>query len=173
MLVVPRPDGSFDIAEDVMLPKATNILQIQLPPSGEQLPGMMTRTAPAATDLRLLANGANVPLSSSEITGTTDVPLTPAATSLRLRYRLNGSTVRRTPSKPERAASAIRPLTSLADGELPTDVTVSGGALLNAVCPLLTETRCAVGNPPRLSVLPGIRADKALVVLQLDLPQPQ
>ena len=31
MNVAARPDGSFDITEDVMLPRATNILQVQLP----------------------------------------------------------------------------------------------------------------------------------------------
>ncbi|TDD27090.1 hypothetical protein E1218_11495 [Kribbella turkmenica] len=173
LVAVPRPDGSFDITEEVMLPKATNILQVQLPSSGEQLPGMMTRTSPTAGNLRVQADGMNVPLASTEITTTTDVPLTTAATTLRLTYRLSGSTVRRTESRPERAASAIRPLTTIAEGGLPTNLTVRGGRLLNAVCPLLTETRCAVGNPPELSVLQGIPADKALVVLQLDLPQPQ
>jgi hypothetical protein len=172
MVAVARPDGSFDITEDVMLPKATNILQVQLPTSGEELPGMMTKTSPIATNLRILANGTAVPLVSSSVTNTTDVPLTTAATNLRLTYRLSGSTVRRTESKPERATSAIRPLTAIVEGGLPTNLTVAGGELLNAVCPLLTETRCAVGNPPKLSVLPGIPADKALVVLQLDLPLP-
>ncbi|MEU4603322.1 hypothetical protein AB0F43_10120 [Kribbella sp. NPDC023972] len=173
MVVVARPDGSFDITEDVMLPKATNILQVQLPVSGEQLPGMMTKTSPIATNLRILANGSTVPLISSSVTTTTDVPLTTAAANLRLTYRLSGSTVRRTESKPERATSAIRPLTAIVEGGLPTNLTVAGGELLNAVCPLLTETRCAVGNPPKLSVLQGIPADKALVVLQLDLPLSQ
>jgi hypothetical protein len=173
MVAVPLADGSFDITEDVMLPKATNILQVQLPNSGEELPGMMTKTSPMATNLRMQANGVAIPLASSSVTATTDVPLTTAATNLRLTYRLSGSTVRRTESKPERAASALRPLTAIAESGLPTNLTVTGGELLNAVCPLLTETRCAVGNPPELSVLQGIPADKALVVLQLDLPQPQ
>lgn len=173
MVVVPRPDGSFDVTEDVVLPRATNILQVQLPASGEQLPGMMTKTSPKATGLRMTADGETVPLASNEVTHSMDVPLTRAATSLRLTYRLSGSTVRRTTNKPERAASAVRPLTASSNGGLPTNLSVIGGELLNAVCPLLTETRCAVGNPPKLSVLQGIPADKALVVLQLDLPQPQ
>jgi hypothetical protein len=173
MVVVPLPDGSFNITEDVMLSGATNILQLQLPTSGEQLPGMMTRTSPHATGLRITSNGTTIPLASSEVSKPTDVPLTSAVTSLRLTYRLSGSTVRRTAAKPERAASAIRPLTAIAEGGLPTNLTVSGGELLNAVCPLLTQPLCAVGNPPKLSVLQGIPADKALVVLQMDLPQPQ
>ena len=134
---------------------------------------MMTKTSPIATNLRMQANGVTIPLASSSVTSTTDVPLTTAATNMRLTYRLSGSTVRRTESKPERAASAVRPLTAISEGGLPTNLTITGGELLNAVCPLLTETRCAVGNPPKLSVLQGIPADKALVVLQLDLPQPQ
>jgi hypothetical protein len=173
MVVVARPDGSFDITEDLVLPRATNILQVQLPASGEELPGMMTKTSPKATGLRMTANGETVPLASNEVTHSMDVPLTTAATSLRLTYRLSGSTVRRTTNKPERAASAIRPLTASSNGGLPTNLSVIGGELLNAVCPLLTEILCAVGNPPKLSVLQGIPADKALVVLQLDLPQPQ
>ncbi|MFI7060668.1 hypothetical protein ACIBL3_06790 [Kribbella sp. NPDC050124] len=173
LVAKPMPDGSFDIVEDVMLPRATSILQVQLPASGEQLSGMMTKTSPIATNLRVLADNMVVPLASSSVTTTTDVPLTTAATNLRLTYRLSGSTVRRTESKPERASAAIRPLTAITESGLPTNLIVTGGELLNAVCPLLTETRCAVGNPPKLSVLQGIPADKALVVLQLDLPQPQ
>ena len=53
---------------------------------------------------------------------------------------------------------------------LPTDVTVTSG-LLNAVCPLLIETRCAIGDPPELGIQPAIPASKALVVLQLNLPR--
>jgi hypothetical protein len=172
MVVVPRSDGSFDITEDVVLPEAMDILQLRLPDSGEHLQGMMTRTRPRATNLRVLADSRAVPLEKSEITGSLDLPLTTAATTLRLTYRLSGSTVRRTPSKPGRAASAIRPLT-ITEGRLPVILTVTGGGLLNAVCPLLNETRCAVGEPPELSVLQRIPSDKALVVLQLDLPQPQ
>jgi hypothetical protein len=169
MNVVPRSDGSFDVTEDVMLPKATDIIQLQLPSSGEHLPGMMTPTNPKATELRILADGQSVPLATSDIVVPQDLPLTQAATKLQLTYRLLGSTVRRTPAKPQRAVSAIRPLTAVTDGVIPTNVTVAGG-VLNAVCPLLIETRCAVGNPPALGVLQGIPADKALVVLQLDLP---
>jgi hypothetical protein len=169
MNVVPRSDGSFDVTEDVMLPKATDIIQLQLPSSGEHLPGMMTPTKPMATELQILADGQSVPLAQSVVDAPQDLPLTTAATKLHLTYRLVGSTVRRTAAKPQRAVSAIRPLTAITDGTLPTNLTVAGG-LLNAVCPLLIETRCAVGNPPELGVLQGIPADRALVVLQLDLP---
>ncbi len=59
------------------------------------------------------------------------------------------------PSSTGRASAAIRPLTADVDGTLPTDLVVSGGGLVNAVCPLLTETRCAVGEPPGLGVPAG------------------
>jgi hypothetical protein len=173
LVVGPRSDGSLDITEDLTLPAATNILQLQLPISGEHLAGMMTKTEPRATNLQVLADGVIVPLAESDVTEARDLPLTTAATNVQLTYRLSGSTVRRTPSRPERANAAISPLTASTEGNLPTNITVSGGRLLNAVCPLLAETLCAVGNPPKLGILPNIPADKALVVLQLDLPQPQ
>lgn len=170
MVAVPRADGSFDVTEDVMLPQATDILQLQLPTSGEHLPGMMSRTTPSATNLKVLADGQAVPLQNTTVTGSDFLPLTTSAARLRLTYRLSGSVVFATPSVSQRAGAAIRPLTAGAEGTLPTSVTVTTG-LLNAVCPLLTETRCAVGDPPHLGIQSGIPASKALVVLQLDLPR--
>jgi hypothetical protein len=169
LTAVPRNDGSFDVTEDVMLPEATDIVQLQLPDSGEHLPGMMTKTAPRATNLQVVADGEQVPIEQTSLSAPMDLPLTVAATKLQLSYRLSGSSVQRTPSTSRRAGAAIRPLTAGADGTLPTNLTVTQG-LLNAVCPLLIETRCAVGDPPTLSIQPDIPANKALVVLQLDLP---
>jgi len=169
LTAAPRTDGSFDMVEEVMLPAATDVLQLQIPTSGEMLPGMMTRTAPRASDLELLADESVVPLESSTVETTRDLPLNVAATKLRLTYRLTGTTVRRTPQRPQRAAAALRPLLAPSEGVLPTTITVSAG-LLNAVCPLLPETRCAVGDPPNLTIRPAIPASQALVVIQLDLP---
>ncbi|WP_238157162.1 hypothetical protein [Kribbella sp. VKM Ac-2571] len=170
LTAVPRPDGSFDVTENVRLPAATDIVPLQLPGSGADLPGMMTPTKPLVTDLKLVADDKSVPLATTTITDADDVPLSFRATELLLTYRLSGSTVRATPSRTARAGAAIRPLTASADSTLPTDITVTSG-LLNAVCPLLDEPRCAVGDPPHLTVRPGIPAGRALVVLQLDLPR--
>jgi hypothetical protein len=170
LVAVPHADGSFDVTEKVLLPAAIDMLTLQLPASGENLPGIMTRTAPRVTNLKLTADGHSVPLDQTTVPGAGYIPLTVAATRLQLTYRLIGSTVLATPARSTRAGAALRPLTASAEGTLPTDVTVTTG-LLNAVCPLLTETRCAVGNPPRLRIQPDIPADKALVVLQLDLPR--
>lgn len=168
--VVPRTDGSFDVTEDVMLPEETNILQLQLPDSGEHLPGMMVATTPKVTNLNVTADNDPVPLEDTTVTAPEDLPLTTAASRIHLTYRLLGSAVRSNPSKPERAGAAIRPLTSTIEGTLPTDLTVTSG-LLNAVCPLLIETRCATGDPPDLGIQPDIPAGKALVVVQLNLPR--
>ncbi|TCC22441.1 hypothetical protein E0H50_35110 [Kribbella sindirgiensis] len=172
LTAVPRPDGSFDVTENLMLPTATDILPVQLPASGEHLPGMMARTTPRVTNLKLLADDQSVRLENTTLTAADYIPLTAAATRIQLTYRLSGSTVRALPlpSPSTRAAAAIRPLTAGTDSTLPTDLTVTGG-LLNAVCPLMTETRCAVGDPPDLTIQPDIPAGKALVVLQLDLPR--
>ena len=170
LTVVPLPDGSFDMTENLRLPAATDVLQLQLPVSGAQLPGMMSPTTPRVTNLQVFADGQSVPLENTTVPGAADIPLTVAASKIQLTYRLSGSTVLATPSRPNRAGAAIRPLTASAEGTLPTDITVTSG-LLNAVCPLLTEPRCAAGDPPHLTIRSGIPAARALVVLQLDLPR--
>ncbi|GAA0613000.1 hypothetical protein HPO96_23090 [Kribbella sandramycini] len=169
LTAVPRPDGAFDLIEDVLLPTATDLLQLQVPASGELLPGMMTRTTPRATDLQVMADDQPVAIETPSVDTTREVPLAAPATKLRLTYRLSGSAVRRTAQKPRRANAALRPLLAAAEGTLPTTITVAGG-LLNAVCPLLPETRCAMGNPPALAIQPDLPAAQSLVVVQLDLP---
>lgn len=169
---VPKSDGSFDITEQVLLRTATKTIPLGLPISGERLQGLMARTAPQVSNLKVIADGTPVRLDQTSLNKARDLTLKTAATRLILTYRLTGSTARKTPSPTKRAASAVMPLTAGTDGTLPTDLHISG-TLRNAVCPLLTETRCAVGNPPRLGVQQGIPAERALVVLQLDLPPAQ
>ena len=171
LTVVPRRDGSFDVTENVMLPQATDILSLQLPTSGDHLPGMMSPTTPRVTNLKVLADNQFVPVQNTTLAGSGDLPLTVAATKVQLTYRLTGSAVLASPSSAStRASAAIRPLSGGADATLPTDIRVTSG-LLNAVCPLMAETRCAVGDPPNLTIQTGLPASKALVVLQLDLPR--
>nr|WP_238350664.1 hypothetical protein [Kribbella shirazensis] len=170
LVAVPRRDGSFDVTEKLLLPTATDMLPLQLPASGEHLPGIMTPTSPRVTNLKVMADDQSVPLENTTVPGADFIPLTAPATRILLTYRLSGSTVLATPARSTRAGATIRPLTASAEGTLPTDVKVTTG-LLNAVCPLLTETRCAVGDPPRLTIQSDIPASKALVVLQLDLPR--
>jgi hypothetical protein len=131
---------------------------------------MMMTTQPTVSELSVLADGDPVPVDQTAVTGPRDLPMITAPSKFKLTYRLSGSVVRRVPSSTGRASAALKPLTAEVDGTLPTDLVVSGGGLVNATCPLLTETRCAVGEPPGMAVLPGIPADQALVVLQLNLP---
>ncbi|GAA1590074.1 hypothetical protein GCM10009789_49620 [Kribbella sancticallisti] len=170
LAAVPRGDGSFDITEEVMLRGETSTIHLQLPRSGEGLTGIMRKTTPVATSLRIIADDDPVPLENPQLTGARDVPLLSAATRLKLTYRLTGSSVRSLQSETGRASAAIRPLTADVDSTLPTNLVVSGGGLLNAVCPELPETRCAVGEPPGLGIQQGIPAGRALAVLQLNLP---
>jgi hypothetical protein len=166
----PKADGSFDITEEVVLRNATVRLPLRLPQSGQRLQGMMTPTTPKATGLRIVGDGLPVPLDQPDLNRSRVLQLFTAATKFTVTYRLEDSSVRRQRSRPGRASTAIRPLTAGVDGSLPTDLIVVGGGLLNAVCPQLKETRCAVGQVPRLAIQPGIPAAKTLVVLQLDLP---
>jgi hypothetical protein len=169
LAAVPRGDGSFDITEEVMLRSETRSLPLRLPESGERLTGMMRETKPVATSLKITANDDPVPTKPA-LTAPQELALPAAATHLKLTYRLSGSTVRSLPSETGRASAAIRPLTAEVDTTLPTNLTISGGGLLNAVCPELAETRCAVGEPPGLGIQQGIPAGRALAVLQLNLP---
>jgi hypothetical protein len=170
LTAVPRGDGSFDITEEVVLRQATVELPLRLPQSGKRLQAMMTPTTPNVTGLKIVGDGFPVPLDQSSLTRSRNLQLFTAATKFRLTYRLNGSSARTPQSRPRRAAAALRPLTAGLDGSLPTDLVVAGG-LLNAVCPQLKETRCAVGETPSLGIKRGIPASQALVVLQLDLPK--
>jgi hypothetical protein len=170
LAAVPRGDGSFDITEDVIVRSAVASLPLRLPESGEELPGMMTATQPKVSSLTVTADGEPVPVDPAALNGPRDLPLITAPTKFKLTYRLSGSVVRMVPSTTGRASAAIEPLTASIDGTLPTELIVSGGGLRNVVCPLLKETRCAVGEPPGMAVQPGIPADEALAVLQLDLP---
>ncbi|TDO50722.1 hypothetical protein EV643_104216 [Kribbella sp. VKM Ac-2527] len=170
LTAVPRGDGSFDITEEVVLRVATVVIQLEPPPSGERLQGMMVATLPQATNLKVFADDNQLPLAKTELDHGEDLSLDNAVTKLKLTYRLKGSSARSLPSRVGRALAAISPLTARTDGSLPTNMTVSGGSLLNVVCPLLQETRCAVGEPPGLGIQQGIPAEQALAVLQLDLP---
>jgi hypothetical protein len=171
LTAIPLSDGSLDITEDVVLRSEVALIRLQLPRSGEQLAGMMQRTKPVATGLRITAGDQPVPLSFRQLSAPRDVPLTVTATRLRLTYRLIGSTARSQPSESGRAAAAINPLTAGIDETLPTNYQISGGGLRNVVCPALAETRCAVGEPPGLGIQQGIPAGQALAVLQLNLPK--
>ncbi|GAA1534329.1 hypothetical protein [Kribbella lupini] len=170
LTAVPRGDGSFDVTEDVRLRGSTDTVRLRLPQSGDRLPGLMTRTKPQATSLQIVADGDPVLLPDTDVKAARDLPLDTPATELKLTYRLSGSSARSLPSPTGRALAAISPLTAATDGTLPTNLAVSGGGLLNAVCPLMPETRCAVGEPPGLGIQQGLPADRALAVLQLDLP---
>jgi hypothetical protein len=130
----------------------------------------MVATSPQVTNLKVVADDNQLPLAKTELDHGEDVFLDNAVTKLKLTYRLTGSSARSLPSRIGRALAAISPLTARTDGTLPTNMTVSGGSLLNVVCPLLQETRCAVGEPPGLGIQQGIPAEQALAVLQLDLP---
>ncbi|QNE20407.1 hypothetical protein F1D05_23985 [Kribbella qitaiheensis] len=170
LAAVPRGDGSFDITEDVVVRSAVATLPLRLPDSGEELPGMMMPTKPQVSSLTVLADGDPVPVNQAMVSGSQELPMITSPTKFKLTYRLSGSVVRRVPSSTGRASAAIKPLTADVDSTLPTDLIVSGGGLQNATCPMLAETRCAVGEPPGMTVQPGIPAGQALAVLQLDLP---
>lgn len=166
-----RADGAMDIIETVKLRSAVDHVSLNLPPVRSALRAPPP-SEPSAISLRGVADGRPLVLAPSEVRGAIDLPMYGLVTRLELRYRLTGATVRSKPSRGRRALAVVAPLTASADPTLPTTIRVTGAVLLNAFCPRLAEQLCAVGDPPRLSVRSRISAQKAVVVLQLDLPAP-
>lgn len=167
LVVVPRPDGSFDIAERVVLLRPLSTLPLRLPEVGHAK-GAAIR--PAAIDLEVTADAVKIGAAPIVLTSSTELPLGIPRRVIELRYRLTGTTWRVEPSPAGRVLSLITPLAAGADATLPTVILVRSG-LRNASCPELLEQRCAVGAEPNLAVQPDIPAGQATVILQLDLPK--
>ena len=177
---VPRGDGSFDVTEDILLRSATSIVQLRPPESGERLQGMMIPTAPKATNLRMVADDEQVSLDQTDVTKARDLPLVDVSHQTQADLSPDRFECRRMHSKARRASAAISPLAADTDDTLPTNLAVSGGGLLNVVCPRLkrdplrgrrtTRTRDPAGNPGG----PGARStatepsDAALIGRQRD-----
>ncbi len=96
------------------------------------------------------------------------------AKRIELRYTLSGITIRSIPSRAGRALTAISPLVQGEPRDLPVVAMVSGSTVLNIQCPArtpLSKQACSVGRPPRLRVDGRLPWNKALIVVQFDLPK--
>lgn len=174
LVATPRSDGAFDVVETVTVRTPTDRLVLS--------PPFVARTEAAFTALRAFlpradsvvvrASGRSVPLRPATVVTRRVVLLATPANRIELRYRLTGSTIRSTPSKPGRALGLIAPLAAEVDGSLPTMLTI--GRARNLFCPLLepAQQRCAGVYRKGLTSQPGLTAVDATVVVQLDLPLP-
>jgi hypothetical protein len=172
LTATPRPDGGFEIAEQVILPVPATELLLRVAPPAAAGPAF-ARVRPRATKIQISAEDQPVPPVADVVGGPRTVALPLPASRFELRYQLTGGSVRSIPSTAGRALAALAPLTGGLDPTLPVTVVVGGNGALNLRCPLLAPARqaCATGAAPRLAVRSGLTARSALVLVQLDLPR--
>ena len=169
----PAADGSFDVAESVVLSSPVSVLKLRVPPIGDG--GSVFRSMDArATEVQVSAGSRPVAVPDAEVAADADVPLAVAATKFEIRYRLTGVTIRSPGSTAGRALAALGPLTSGVPLDLPVATAVRGRAVLNLRCPYLRlgEQACSAGSDGNLRVNRTLPWHQSLVVVQLDLPTP-
>jgi hypothetical protein len=173
LMASPLPHGTFDIAEMVQL--ATSTSSIRLSPPNLTLAGSPFRKAkPVATQVQVSAGGQPVVVSGGRIDRPTDITLNAPVKRIELRYKLDGITVRSIPSRAGRALAAIGPMAGGVPQDFPVAMMISGSTVLNIECPVLPlrVRTCWIGRPPQLRVKPRLHWNKAVIVVQFDLPKP-
>lgn len=170
----PYPDGSFDVAEIVLLGTPTSTLRLGSPRLA-QAGSPFSRAKPVASQVQVSADDQPVMVPGSRHTQRVDLALTAPARRIELRYRLSGITVRSAPSHAGRAVSAISPLVEGVPKPFPVAVLVRGSTVLNIACPVRRprEQACSTGRPPNLRVKRSLPWSGAVIVVQFDLPMPQ
>ncbi|HEX3206931.1 MAG TPA: hypothetical protein VHQ68_11900, partial [Propionibacteriaceae bacterium] len=98
LVASPLPDGSFDVAELVLLSTPTSTVRLG-PPRLAQAGSSFSRAKPIASHVQVSAGDQPVRVPDSRVTKRVDLALTTPARSIELRYRLSGITVRSTPSQ--------------------------------------------------------------------------
>jgi hypothetical protein len=170
----PLPDGSFDVAEIVLLSTPTSAVRVG-PPRLAQAGSRFSRAKPVASQVQVSAGDQPVLVPGGRVRQHLDLALNAPAKRIELRYHLSGITVRSVPSRAGRALTAISPLVEGVPKGLPVAMVVSGSTVLNIECPILRlrDQACSAGQPPNLRVRHKLPWSGAVIVVQFDLPRPQ
>jgi hypothetical protein len=175
LIASPLPDGSFDVAEIVLLSTPTSTLR--LGPSRLAHAGSgFSRAKPVASQVQVSAGDQPVRVPDNRVTKRVDLALTAPARRIELRYRLSGITVRSAPSQAGRALTAISPLVAGVPESLDVAMLVRGSTVHNIACPTIRRMReqaCSAGRSPNLRVNRSLPWSGAVIVVQFDLPMPQ
>lgn len=174
LMASPLRDGSFDIAEIVKLSDATSSVRLS-PPNLALAGDRFANAKPVATQVQVSADNQPVLVPGGRVSRQIDIALLEPAKRIELRYNLSGITIRSIPSQAGRALTAISPLVKGEPRDLPVVAMVIGSTVLNIQCPSrsLSKQACSVGRPPRIRVDGKLPWNKALIVVQFDLPKPQ
>lgn len=174
LMASPQPGGTFDIAEIVRLPAATSVIRLS-PPNLTLAGDRFAKSKPVASQVQLSADDQPVMVPGGEVSRGVEIALLEPAKRIELRYSLKGITIRSIPSVAGRALTAISPLLTGGPSDLPVVAMVSGSTVLNIQCPArrISIQACSVGEPPHLRVNGTLAWNKAVIVVQYDLPTPR
>jgi hypothetical protein len=172
LMASPLRDGSFDIAEMVILPAAVASVRLG-PPDVTHAGGRFTTLKPAASQVQMSADDQPVMVPKGRIDRRLTIAFVEPARRMELRYKLEEVTVRSMPSRAGRALAAIGPLAA-GSPRLPVVMMVTGSTVLNIECPMrrqINEQACATGRVPRLRAKGELPRSSALIIVQFNLPR--
>jgi hypothetical protein len=169
----PGADGSFTVAESVILDKPVTALQLRVPPirEGGSTFGSMQ---PRAVAVQISAGGQPVVVPGGQVTGDVSLPLAAPASKVLLRYRLTGVTVRTLGSAAGRALAALGPIVAGVPANMPVAISIRGRTVLNLRCPHLRlgVQACSAGSNGNLRVSRLLSWQQSVIVIQFNLPRP-
>lgn len=173
LVVAPTADATFDVTELVRLPAPTSSIAVQSPDLSAA-GSMFTDEKPYASEVRIKAGDQSPQVLDGLVNRAQIVSLDAPTRRYELRYELNRAVVRSLPSTSGRALGAVRALTHRLPDDLDVAVMAVGGAVRNMSCPglALSQQACATGKRPLLRLKQALPWRNAVVVVQLDLPEP-
>lgn len=174
LMASPLRDGSFDVAEIVLLAAPTSSIWLG-PPKLTLAGSRFTDAKPVASQVQISADDQPIRVPGARVSRRTQLVLVVPTKLIELRYNLSGITMRSIPSRAGRALTAISPLVEGVPTSLPVALMVSGSTVLNIECPVLRlrDRACSTGRSPHLRVNRRLPWSSALIVVQFDLPRPQ
>jgi hypothetical protein len=175
LMASPLSNGSFDIAEMVLLPAATSSIRLS-PPQLTLAGSRFAKSKPVAYQVQLSAGDQPVIVPGGRVSRGMDITWLEPTKQIELRYSLKGISLRSIPSRAGRAIAAISPLAAGVPKGLPVVMMVGGSTVLNIQCPVrrhVSEQACSIGRAPELRVKGTLPWRSAVIVVQFDLPRPQ
>jgi hypothetical protein len=174
LVASPLSDGTFDIAEMVLLPVATSSIGLG-PPKLKLAGSHFAKSKPVASQVQVSAGDQLVMVPNGRVSRGMNLAWMKPVKRIELRYNLKGVTVRSIPSHAGRALAAISPLVAANPQNLRVAMIVPGSTVLNIECPArrLPESACSVGRAPRVRVKGTLDHSSAVIVVQFDVPRPQ
>ncbi len=170
--VAMRPDasGDLEVVEWVRLPNPLREVALTVP----QNFGIAAVARPTVVDLQAVADGNVVAVpDNGTVRQRVNLVLPQPAAGLQLRYRLVDAVQRSRPAPPGRALIIVAPLMAEALATQPFILQVSGAHVTNLTCPLLPQPQQLCGRQDAQGwSAPGLTGDRAVVIVQADLPNP-